>query len=72
MSHVIGIVSRLCLLGALVLTGLGVVEKVLNRLDQTLLRGYDPWRLVEFSVVLLVFVIAIELQAIRAGTQGGR
>ncbi len=72
MSALIGLASRLCLLGAVVLAGLGALEKASNMLGSTFLRGYDPWRLIEFASVLLLFTIALELWGMRRALENGR
>ncbi len=72
MSHLMSMAGRLCMLGALALAGLGALEKVLNAVGFTVLRGYDPWRLVEFAVVLAVFAIALGIQALGRGLRTSR
>jgi len=57
--------SRLFFLGAFVLLGLAVIERVANATGYTILQLYRGGRLLEFAVVLLVFVIAIQLREIR-------
>ena len=57
--------SRLFFFGAFVLFALAVVEKIANFTGYTVLRVYRGGRLLDFSVVLLVFVIALQLRAMR-------
>jgi hypothetical protein len=57
--------SRLFFLGAFVLLGLAVIERVANATGYTILQLYRGGRLLEFAVVLLVFVIALQLREIR-------
>jgi preprotein translocase subunit SecY len=52
--------SRLFFLGAFLLLGLAVIERLANAAGYTILHLYQGGRLLEFAVVLLVFVIAIQ------------
>jgi hypothetical protein len=53
--------------GATALAAVAVFEKLMHQLGIRLLSPhYDPWRLLEFSAVLLLFVIALELRDLRA------
>lgn len=70
MNAVVSLISRVFFVIAFVLAGLAVWEKLANVMGQTLLRGYAPSRLLELSVVILMFVIAIQLREMKAG--GGR
>ena len=72
MTRLTSIVCRFFFIGAFLLAGLAVWEKLANLLGLTLLRVYSPWRLLEFSVVVLLFVIALQLREIRIslGTKG--
>ena len=56
--------SRLFFLVAFVLLGLGVIERIANQVGYTVAH-YAPGRLLEIAVILLIFVIAIQLRAIR-------
>lgn len=67
-------VARLFFLAAFALSGVAVWEKIANVLGYTLLRGhYAPSRLLELSVVVLLFVIALQLCEIKMslGKGGG-
>jgi hypothetical protein len=67
----ISMVSRLFFLGAFALMLLAVVEKFANFSGYTILRGtYEAGRLLEFAVVLLVFVIAIQLREMKLERRG--
>ena len=56
---------RLFFLGALLLTGIALAEKILNFVGYTLLRGmYTSGRLLEFSGVALLFVVVLQLKEI--------
>ena len=59
---------RLLFLVALGLAGLAVLEKVVNLAGYTVLRVYGPGRLVELSVVVLLFMMAFLLRDIRHNT----
>jgi hypothetical protein len=57
--------SRLFFLGAFVLLALAVLERIANASGYTILKMYSGGRLLEFSVVLVIFVIALQLRAMR-------
>lgn len=58
---------RILFLGACILAGLAILEKVSNVLGLTLLRGqYTPWRLLEFSAIGLLFVVTLQLREINS------
>lgn len=59
------LVCRLFFFGAFLLLVLAVVERIANELDFTVLRAVKAVTALEMAVVLLVFVIAIQLRAIR-------
>jgi hypothetical protein len=60
------IINRTFFVVAFALLGLAVIERVVNFFDYTILRGaYRAGRLLEFSVVLLLFVLALELREVR-------
>jgi hypothetical protein len=60
------VVARLFFAGAAVLFILAVLERICNLLGYTILRGYfDPGRLLEWSIILVIFVIALLLRQIR-------
>lgn len=69
------LISRAFFVIAFVLFSLAVLERVANAFDYTILaRTYTAGRLLEFAVVFLVFVIALQLrelrQALRPRPQG--
>jgi hypothetical protein len=65
-DRIAGVVSRILFVAAFILGGLALWEKLANMTGRTLafLGGYAPARLVELTVVLLLFVITLELRAI--------
>jgi hypothetical protein len=65
LEKIMSMSSRLFFLGAFVLLGLAVIERIANATGYTILQLYRGGRLLEFAVVLLVFVIAIQLREIR-------
>jgi hypothetical protein len=70
MNAIISLISRVFFVIAFVLAGLAVWEKLANMMGQTLLRTYTPSRLLELSVVMLLFVIAMQLRELK--TSGAR
>ncbi|MCB1163092.1 hypothetical protein KDL67_10435 [bacterium] len=69
MTALISLVSRVCFVLAFILVGVAVWEKIANLMGMTLLRGYTPSRLLELSMVLLMFVIAIQVRELK-GAKG--
>jgi len=63
-EKIMSMASRLFFLVAFVLLGLGVIERIANQVGYTVAH-YAPGRLLEIAVILLIFVIAIQLRAIR-------
>ena len=59
------IVARVFFFGAFALMVLAVMERVANVFGYTILRAYTAGRLLEFAVVLLVFIIALLLRQVR-------
>lgn len=65
MTKFVSVISRVLFVLAFVLAGLAVWEKLANMMGQTLLRTYTPSRLLELSVVMLLFVIALQLREVK-------
>jgi len=61
LEKLISMTSRLFFLGAFVLLGLALIEKVANAVGYTIRGGH----LLEFAAVLLVFVIAMQLREMK-------
>jgi len=59
------VVSRVFFLGAFLLFALALFERTAIEFDLRFFRATQPVTLMETAVVLLVFVIAIQLRAIR-------
>ena len=71
MRHLTSIICRVLFLASFILAGLAVWEKAANMMGLTLLRGaYPPGRLLEFSAVALLFVIALLLREIKVTLSG--
>lgn len=65
MNALSSVTCRILFIGAFVLAGLAVWEKLANILGYTLLRDYAAGRFLEFSIVALVFVIALQLRELK-------
>lgn len=65
MKQLTSIVCRVLFIVSFLLAALSVFEKLVNLSGYTLLRGYDPWRVLEWSAVALLFVIALQLREIK-------
>jgi len=66
MEKLSSLIARLFFAGAFVLLVLAVVERIANGFGYTITTGfYHAGRLLEFAVVLLVFVVALLLREIR-------
>ena len=61
------IICRLLFILSFLIAGVAVSEKLANFLGLEILRGYSPSRLLAFSVVSLLFVIALQLREIKKG-----
>ncbi len=66
MEKLSSIVCRILFIGSFVLAALAVWEKLANIFGYTLLRVFTPWRLLEFSAIALLFVIALQLREIKS------
>jgi hypothetical protein len=63
--NISSLVSRLFFGLAFALLLVAIFEKLANLTGYTILRGFDPGRLLDYATVLLVFVIAILVRQIR-------
>jgi len=62
MARMSRLLCTVLFLGALVMVGLAIWEKLGNLIGYTLFRNtYTPGRLLEFSAVVVLFVIALQL-----------
>jgi hypothetical protein len=64
------LVSRLFFFAAFLALALAVTERIANQLGYTILRATKAVTLMETAVVLLIFVVAIQLRAIREALKG--
>ena len=70
MKQITSLVSRILFIIAFVFVGVAVWEKLANLMGMTLIRGYyTNWQLLEFAVIALLFVIAIQLREIKLGNK---
>ena len=66
MQQLTSIICRVLFVVAFLLAALGVWERLIRVFGYTIFRGtYEPWRLLEFSAVILLFVMALQLREIR-------
>jgi len=73
LEKIISIVSRTFFVLAFILLGLAVIERVANSYGYTILAGaYTAGRLLDFSAVLLLFVLALQLREVRDALRAKR
>jgi len=73
LEKITSMISRTFFVLAFALLGLAVIERVVRTFDYTVLRGtYTAGRLLEFSVVLLLFVLALQLREVREALRSRR
>ena len=66
MQRLTSILCRILFVVSFVLAGLGVLERPARLFGYTVLRGaYNPWRLLEYSAVVILFVMALQLREIK-------
>jgi hypothetical protein len=71
MEKLTSIICRILFVVAFVLSGIGVLEWLFRHFGSTISRDlYDPGRLMEFSAMGLVFVIALQLREIKNQLRG--
>jgi hypothetical protein len=71
MQQLTSILSRILFVAAFILAGLAVWERLARQFGYTVFRGYyDPWRLLEYAVVALLFVVALQLREIKLAQRG--
>jgi len=63
--------SRVFFFVSILLLGLAVLEKLVNVSGYTIVRMYEPQRLLEIAATMMVFVIALLLRQIRESVRGG-
>ena len=70
LEKLIPIMSRLFFLGAFVLLGRALIERVANAAGYTVVGMYHASRLLEVAVVLLIFVISMQLREMKEVLKG--
>jgi hypothetical protein len=71
MNRLVSYICRILFMVSSVLAGIAVLEKIANTTGFTITKGlYPNWQLLEFSAIILLFVIALQLREIRI-TMGG-
>jgi hypothetical protein len=65
LEKLMSMASRLFFIGSFALLGIAVIERIANAAGYTIMRLYQGGRLLEFAVVLLVFVIAMQQREIK-------
>jgi hypothetical protein len=66
MKNMESYIRRAFFYGSFVLAAIAVTEKIANLLNYTLLKGlFEPFRLLEFAAIGLLFSIAMQLHQIR-------
>jgi hypothetical protein len=66
MQQLTSLICRVLFVVAFLLAGFAVWERLARVFGYTVLRGtYEPWRLLEFSAVVLLFVVALQLREIK-------
>jgi hypothetical protein len=65
MNQLTSLISRVLFVASFLLAGLATIEKLTNLFGYTVIRPtYEPWRLLEFAAVALLFVFALQLREI--------
>lgn len=74
LDRLTSLACRLGFIGAFALFGLAVLEHAVNVFGYTLMGSgyYAPGRLLEFAVILLIFVVALLLRELRELLKQGR
>jgi hypothetical protein len=72
MERLTSIVCRVLFVVAFILAGIAIWEKLANLLGYTFVKVYAPWRLLEFAVVVLLFIIPLQLREIKYVFRGKR
>ena len=65
MKQLTSIICWILFIASFLLAGIAVLEKLVNLSGFTFLRGTDPWHVLEFSAVALLFVIALQLRELK-------
>jgi len=62
--------SRVLFAAAIVLMVLAVLEKIVNVNGYTIVKNYEPGRMLELSATMMIFVIAVLLRQVREAAHG--
>ena len=62
--------SRVLFVVAIALMALAVLEKVANVNGYTIVRNYEPGRMLELAATMMIFVIAVLLRQVREASHG--
>lgn len=65
MEKLISLVSRILFVTSFLLTAVAMWEKLANIFGYTFVRYYSPSRILLFSALVLLFVIALQLREIK-------
>ena len=71
-EKLVSMTSRLFFVGAFAFLVLAVIEKIANIAGYTILRFNGVTRLLDYAVVLLIFVIVLELREMKQGLKSKR
>jgi len=70
MERLTSVFCRVLFIVAFILAATAVFEKFINVLGYTVIKVYAPWRLLEFAVVVLLFIIPLQLREIKYELRG--
>lgn len=65
MERLTSIIRRGLYVLALILAGAAVLEKFANHFGYIIFKTYAPWRLFEFAVIVILFLIPLQLWEIK-------
>ena len=66
MKQITSLISRILFIASFIIAGIALWEKLANLIGLTLTRGYySNTQLLEFSIIALLFVIAIQIREIK-------
>jgi len=66
MKQITSLISRILFIASFIIAGIALWEKLANLIGLTLTRGYySNTQLLDFSIIALLFVIAIQIREIK-------